>query len=166
MGGLPRERLGRELDLFQPEDENRIFSFVYSSSRRQMDWKLHFADSLDFDDGEGLRLSERLADTRSDDACEQAENYSALASRYSEAFAYTVALSNFRNEHALLADHLGIASPTLRTRMRKLNEHAVRQPSLFDGKWHMDENFVPLPGRSARTLPKKPIAAWEHAHLF
>ena len=161
-----RERLNRELDLFQAEDEDRIFSFVYSRLRRQKDWKLHFADSLDFDDGEGLRLSERLADTRTDDAREQAETYNALASRYSEAFAYTVALSNFRNEHALLANHMAIALPTLRTRMRKLNGHAGRQPSLFDGKQLMDENFVPLPGRPVRPLPKKSALDFEHAHLF
>jgi hypothetical protein len=161
-----QERLNRELNLFQAEDEDRILSFVYSRLRRQKDWKLHFADSLDFDDGEGLRLSERLADTRSDDALEQAENYNTLASRYSEAFAYTVALSNFRNEHPLLANHLAITLPTLRTRMRKLNEHAGRQPSLFDGKLRIDDNFVPLPGRPVRPLPKKSAMDFEHAHLF
>lgn len=142
-----QERLGRTLDLFRAEDEDVIFSFVYSSLRRQKDWKLHFAASLDFDDGEGLRLSERLSDTRPDEAREQAENDDVLASRYSEAFAYTVALSNFRSEYALLANHLAIAVSTLRTRIRKLNEKAGRQPSLFDGKQRMDENFVPLPGR-------------------
>ena len=142
-----QERLGRELDLFRAEDEDAIFSFVYSSLRRQKDWKLHFADSLDFDDGEGLRLSERLSDTRPDEAREQAESYDVLASKYSEAFAYTVALSNFRSEHALLANHLAIAESTLRARIRKLNEKAGRQPSLFDGKQRMDESFVPLPGR-------------------
>lgn len=161
-----RERLNRELDLFQAEDEDRIFSFLYSNLRGQKDWKLHFAASLDFDDGEGLRLSERLADTRSDEAREQAENYNALASTYSEAFAYVVALSNFRNERALLANHLAIALPTLQTRMRKLNEQAGRQPSLFDGKQRMDENFVPLPGRPVRTLPKMSAMDVEHAHLF
>jgi hypothetical protein len=161
-----RERLNRELDLTQAEDEDRIFSFVYSRLRGQKDWKLHFADSLDFDDGEGLRLSERLPDTRSDDASEQAENYNALASRYAQAFAYTIALSNFRNEHALLANHLAIALPTLLARMRKLNEHAGRQPSLFDGKQHMDEDFVPLPGRPMRSLPTTSAMDVEHAHLF
>ena len=149
-----RERLNRELDLFQAEDEDHIFSFLYSRLRKQKDWKLDFADSLDFDDGEGLRLSERLADTRSDEVWVQAENYNALASTYSEAFAYTVALSNFRNEHALLANHLAIALSTLRTRMRKLNEQAGRQRSVFDGKQRMDENFVPLPGRPVRLLSK------------
>lgn len=161
-----QERLNRELDLFQAQDEDRIFSFVYSRLRRQQDWKLHYADSLDFDDGDGLRLSERIADTRSDEVREQAENYNVLASTYSEAFAYTVALSNFRNEHALLANHLAIALPTLRTRMRRLNEQAGRQPSLFDGKQHMDENFVPLPGRPVRSLLKKSAMDFEHAHLF
>jgi hypothetical protein len=161
-----REKLNRELDLVQAEDEDRIFSFIYLRLRRQKDWKLHFADSLDFDDGEGLRLSERLADTRSDEAREQAESYDALASTYSEALAYTVALSNFRNEFALLANHLAIALPTLRIRMRKLNEQAGRQPSLFDGKQRMDENFLPLPGRPVRSLPKKSVTDFEHAHLF
>ena len=144
-----QERLGRELNLFRAEDEDSIFSLVYSSLRRQKDWQLHFADSLDFDDGEGLRLSERISDTRPDEAREQAESYDVLASRYSEALAYTVALSNFRSEYALLAKHLAIAVSTLRARMRKLNEKAGRQPSLFDGKQRMDENFVPLPGRPA-----------------
>lgn len=161
-----QERLSRELDLFRAEDEDRICSFVYSRLRRQKDWQLHFADSLDFDDGERLRLSERLSDTRSDEAREQAENYDALASRYSEAFAYIVALSNFRSEHALLANHLAIAVSTLRTRMRKLNEKAGRQPSLFDGKQRMDENFVPLPGRPVRPPPRKSATSFEHAHLF
>ena len=144
-----QERLGRELDLFQAEDEDNVFSFVYSSLRRQKDWQLHFADSLDFDDGEGLRLSERLSDTRPDEAREQAEIYDVLSSKYSEAFAYTVALSNFRSEPVLLANHLAIAVSTLQARIRKLNEKAGRQPSLFDGKQRMDENFVPLPGRKA-----------------
>jgi hypothetical protein len=161
-----RERLNRELDLFQAEDGDRILSFVYSRLRRQKDWKLHFADSLDFDDGESLRLSERLSDTRPDEAREQAETYDALASTYSEAFAYVVALSNFRNEHALLASHLAIAIPTLRTRMRRLNEHARRQSSLFDGKQRMDESFVPLPGRPILPVPKKSATDSEHAHLF
>lgn len=161
-----RERVKRDLDLFQADDEDRIFSLLYSRLRRQKDWKLHFADSLDFDDGEGLRLSERLADTRSDEAREQAENYNALAGTYSEAFAYVVALSNFRNERALLANYLAIALPTLQTRMRKLNGQAGRQPSLFDGKQRMDENFVPLPGRPVRPLPKKAARDFEHANLF
>lgn len=158
-----RERLNRDLDLAQAEDVDRIFSFVYSRLRRQKDWKLHFADSLDFDDGEGLRLSERLSDTRPDEAREQAQNYDALASTYSEAFAYVVALSNFRSEHALLADHLAITIPTLRTRMRRLNESARRQPALFDGKERLDENFLPLPGRSKFSLPKNSAPNFEHA---
>jgi hypothetical protein len=161
-----RERLNRELDLFRAEDIDRIFSFLYSSLRGQKDWKLHFADSLDFDDGEGLRLSERLADTRSTEAREQAENYNSLADTYSEAFAYVIALSNFRNEHALLANHLVIALPTLQTRMRKLNEQAGRQPSLFDGKQRMGEDFVPLPGRPVRPPPQKSATVFEHARLF
>jgi len=148
-----QERFGRELDLFLSEDQDSIFSFVYSSLRRQKDWQLHFADSLDFDDGEGLRLSERLSDKRPDEALERAESYDVLASRYSEAFAYTIALSNFQSEYALLANHLAIAVSTLRARIRRLNEKAGRQPSLFDGKQCMDENFVPLPGR--------PV--WRHA---
>ncbi|MCS0585321.1 hypothetical protein NX784_27450 [Massilia pinisoli] len=161
-----RERLNRELDLFQSEDEDRIFSFVYSRLRRQTDWKLHFADRLDFDDGEGLRLSERLGDSRPDEACEQAENYNALACTYSQAFAYIVALSNFRNELALLANHLAITLPTLRARMRNLNKQARTQPSLFDRKQRMDENFVPLPGRQIRSLLKTPVMDGEHATLF
>jgi hypothetical protein len=161
-----RERLNRELDLVQAEDGDRIFSFVYSRLQRQKDWKLHFAASLDFDDGEGLRLSERLSDTRPDEAREQAENYDALASTYSEAFAYVIALSNFRSERALLASHLAITIPTLRTRMRRLNEHARRQPSLFDGKQRMDENFVPLPVGPILSFPKKSPTNFEHARLF
>lgn len=161
-----RERLSRELDLFQAGDEDLVFSFVYSRLRRQKDWKLLFVDSLDFDDGEGLPLSERLSDTRSNEAREQADNYDVLASTYSEAFAYVVALSNFRGEHTLLATHLTIAIPTLRTRIRKLNEEAKRQPSLFDGKQRMNENFGPLPGRSLRPLPKKSMTNVEQTYLF
>lgn len=161
-----RQRLNRDLDLAQAGDGERIFSFVYSRLQRQKDWKLHFAESLDFDDGEGLRLSEKLSDTRPDESLEQTESYDALASTYSEAFAYVVALSNFRSDHALLADHLSIAIPTLRSRMRRLNELARRQPSLFDGKQRMDENFVPLPGRPIFSLAKKSAPYFEHAHLF
>jgi len=130
--------------------------------RRLKDWKLHFADSLDFDDGEGLRLSERLPDTRSDEAAQQAENDDALANTYSEAYAYVIALSNFRSEHALLASHLAILIPTLRSRMRKLNEQAGRQPSLFDGKQRIDEAFLPLPGRVTRPLSKESGMTFEH----
>ena len=161
-----RDRLNRELELSHPGDEERIFSFVYSRLRRQKDWKLHFADSLDFDDGESRRLSERLPDTRFEEAYERAENYDALTNTYSQAYAYIVALSNFRNDQALLANHLAIALPTLRIRMRNLNKLAGRQPSIFDGKQRLDENFIPLPGRPVQLCLRKTVANVEPAQLF
>jgi hypothetical protein len=50
--------------------------------------------------------------------------------------------------------------------MRHLNEWAGRQPSIFDGKQRMDENFVPLPGRPVHPLLKKTATNVEPAQLF
>lgn len=144
-------RRGSPIDLRDPADQELVLSRVYSQVRKQRDWRLHFAESLDVDVAEGVRLSERIGEKTSmdpvavfDRQASMADHAHQLKRSHSQATAYVIALRNFDNDKPRLAMHLAISAGTLGARMDRAFEVVERQHSVLDGLDMIKDDFMPL----------------------
>lgn len=148
------EKRGRSVDFQDIADQELILSCVYRQSRRQGDWRLHSAVSIDVECEDNLRWSERIEDRAMPDPLAARESQETLADQtailaasYSQAKAYLVALANFKSDRGRLCSYLMISLGALAYRMGNAAEVVMRQASLFDGKQVIDNGFMPVAGR-------------------
>jgi hypothetical protein len=148
------EERGRPIDLQDPSDQELVLTRVYNQNRRQRDWRLHYAASLDAEVEDGMRLSEQIGEVVSTDPvvvltrrASAIEEDARLARNYTQSAAYTVALANFESDRPRFSTHLVISVGALNQRMTKADEVVRRQESLFDGFEIIEPTFMPLPGQ-------------------
>lgn len=67
----------------------------------------------------------------------------AIDARFSEAVAYLRTLDHFDHDKRLIATYLAIPTSTLETRLRRAENVAAIQPSMFDGVEAVPLDFVP-----------------------
>lgn len=157
------EKRGREIDFSNPVDQELVLNRVYWNVKDQRDWRLASAYSID-DDREGSTpWADRLAAPISASPLEILLQHeaaamidSAMAASYSQAAAYTVALTNFDSDPPQLSAHLAISEGALKQRMSKAVEIVERQNSMFDGFEKIDPAFKPHPGR--KLVSKEEVA--------
>lgn len=145
------EKRGRPVNLQDPVDQELVLSRVYSQTRKLRDWRMHFAASLDAENEDGLRLSERIGEALTTDPLDvlmrratALDDDARLARSYTQSAAYTVALANFESDRPKLSTHLAITVGTLNHRMTNAEEIVRRQESIFDGYEVIDSGFTPL----------------------
>ncbi|NHZ38865.1 hypothetical protein [Massilia aquatica] len=148
------DQRGRSIDFQDLVDQELILAHVYSQIRKQGDWRLHRAVSIDSVSQENLPWSERIADRALTDPLDARENDEALAEQamllaasYSQAKAYLVVLANFKSDRPRLCSYLMVSLGVLAYRMSNAAEIVTRQGSLFDGKHVIDSGFMPMAGR-------------------
>lgn len=150
-------------DLVEPDDE-RLQSAVLSKLRKAfgkfVNRKMRFAVQLDHeqvgDGGEFLpnSVSASLTGPESYEpevALTLKEDHAALelglSERFSEAVAYLRTLSHFDQDKQVIANYLAIPTSTLETRLRRAENVAATQPSVFDGVEAIPLNFLPRRGQ-------------------
>jgi hypothetical protein len=148
------EKRGRPIDLQDPADQELVLTRVFNQNRKQRDWRLHYAASLDAEVEDGMRLSEQIGEVISTDPlavltrrATAIEEDASLARNYTQSAAYTVALGNFENDRPRFSRYLAISVGALNQRMTKAEEIVRRQESLFDGFETIDDDFMPLAGQ-------------------
>ena len=144
---------GRGVDFANTADQELVLNRVYWNLRRQRDWRLASAYSID-DDHEGIvpwvdRLAAPLSDTPLAVLLQREATAicnSALKASYSQAAAYNIAITNFNNDLPALCLHLLIAEETLKSRMNRAIDVVRWQESLFNGREIIDTDFIPMAG--------------------
>lgn len=160
------EKRGREIDFANPVDQELVLNRIYWRIKDQRDWRLESAHSID-DDREGSTpWADRLPAPSSMIPLEilLQQEESAIASArldacYSQAKAYTVALTNFEEDRAGLCAHLVISDFALRQREHNARQTVLRQWSLFAGIEIIDNAFMPAQGRELISAEKIAVAA-------
>jgi hypothetical protein len=167
------DKRGRPVDFGDPYDQELVFARVYSQNRKLRDGRLHFAVSLDAENEEGLRWSERIGESVSSDPvavltrrAKTIEEDVGIAGNYSQYAAYTVALTNFDSDPPRLSAHLAISEGALKQRMSKAVEIVERQNSMFDGFEEIDPAFMPLAGREPVAKEEVTIEAAQRELAF
>jgi hypothetical protein len=167
------EKRGRPIDFRDPADQELVLARVYSQNRRLRDGSLYHAVSLDAENDEGLRWSERIGESVSSDPvavltrrAKAIEEDVGIARNYSQYAAYTVALTNFDSDPPLLSAHLAISEGALKQRMSKAVEIVERQNSMFDGLEEIDPAFMPLAGREPVAKEEVTIEAAQRELAF
>lgn len=148
------EKRGRPVNLQDPADQELVLSRVYSQTRKLRDWRMHYAASLDAENEDGLRLSERIGEAVTTDPLDvltrratAIDEDARLARNYTQSAAYTVALANFESDRPKFSTHLAITVGALNQRMTNAEEVVRRQESIFDGYEVIDSDFTPLAGQ-------------------
>lgn len=151
------ERRGRMIDFADPADQELVMRALHVEKVKRGDWKLRHAVRLDHKpevDDEGDTLKERLPASAAADplvtllARESAIDVDAkLAERYSQATAYAITFSNFKNDRQRVCMHLVISGSTLARRVTGAIHTVKVQPSMFDRIEQIDKSFIPSPGR-------------------
>lgn len=167
------DKRGRPVDFRDPSDQELVLARVYSQNRKLRDGRLHFAVSLDAENEEGLKWSERIGESVTSDPvavltrrAKAIEEDVGIARNYSQYAAYTVALTNFDSDPPQLSAHLAITVGTLKQRMSKAVEVVERQNSMFDGFEEIDPAFKPLAGREPVAKEEVTIEAAQRKLAF
>lgn len=71
----------------------------------------------------------------------------AIADRFCEAVAYLRTLDNFDHDKRAIAGYLAIPPSVLESRLKRAEQMAGMQRSMFDGVEAIPRDFIPLPGR-------------------
>lgn len=151
------DRRGRPVDLSDPEDQDLVMRELYLENVKRADFRMRYAVRIDEEpEGEedGTKLVDRLPAAASSDplvsllAQESAVDVeSKLAERYSQATAYAITFSNFKNDRQKVCAHLVISQGALAYRVA-VAAHTVKvQPSMFDRIERIPPDFIPLKGR-------------------
>lgn len=155
------QRRGYEIDFADEADQELILSKVYSLARSQNDWRLRASLSIDAEYEGTLSWAERLPEKISTDPISillgrelEVDQAKKLHASYSQAKAYIVVLDYLDNDRYRLCAYLVISLTTLRQRIARAIETALRQPSLFDGHEQIGNDFAPLAGREVLTYPR------------
>ena len=150
------ERRGRMIDFADPADQELVMRALHVEKVKRGDWKMRRAVRLDHsldEDDEGDTLKERLpAAAVADPLVSLLDRESAvdvdakLAERYSQATAYAITFSNFKNDRQKVCMHLVISGGTLARRVAGAIHTVKVQPSMFDRVERIPSDFVPLRG--------------------
>ncbi|EKS73155.1 hypothetical protein BURK_001770 [Burkholderia sp. SJ98] len=161
---------------FEPEDrtfQQAIIDRLRKAFGRFANRAMRFAARLDHEetdgDGEVQRgLAATLAappayepETALIEAEEAQGRELAVRERYTEAVAYLRVLDRFDDDRTAIARYLAIRRRTLDLRLRKAEETARQQSSMFDGVARIPDDFCPPQGmymRYSRTPPRRQIA--------
>ncbi|WP_052131839.1 hypothetical protein [Caballeronia zhejiangensis] len=153
---------------FEPEDrtfQQAIVDRLRKAFGRFANRAMRFAARLDHEetDGEGelqLGLAATLAapqayepETALIEAEEARGRERAVRERYTEAVAYLRVLDRFDEDRTAIARYLAIRRSTLDSRLRKAEETARQQSSMFDGVTRIPDDFCPPQGRYMRASP-------------
>lgn len=148
------EKRGHPVNLQDPADQELILSRVYSQTRKLRDWRMHYAASLDAENEDGLRLSERIGEAVTTDPlavltrrARMIDESNWLAGSHSQAAAYVTALRNFHGDRPGLSTHLAISVHALGSRMDRAFEVVERQKSILDSYEIIEDTFMPLAGQ-------------------
>jgi hypothetical protein len=148
------EKRGHPVNLQDPVDQELVLTRVYNQTRKHRDWRVHYAESLDAENEDGLRLSERIGQAVTTDPlavltrrATMIDQVNRLAGSHSQAAAYVTALRNFDDDKPSLSSRLAISVHALGSRMDKAFEVVNRQNSILDSFETIDDNFMPLAGR-------------------
>lgn len=146
---------GHPVNFEDTTDQELVMSRVYWTLKRERDWRLDGAVSLDAECEENSSWAERIPETismepeavlaRRESATREEQR---LAAKFSQAVAYLILLRNFKGDRKRVCTYLAIAKSTLSDRMIRAGKVANRQNSLFDGHHVIDDDFKPPPGRA------------------
>lgn len=144
---------GIPVDFGDPSDQELVLNQVYWNAKRQNDWRLKAAHSINDDSDGAIPWAERLAAPGGNpekimlqrEADKQAAQR--FADSFSQAAAYYIAIDNFPMGREDLSDHLAISSRALNQRIDWAASSALRQHSVFDKVSRIDPEFVPLEGK-------------------
>lgn len=152
------DRRGRPVDLSDPEDQDLVMRELYLENVKRADFRMRYAVRIDEEpegEGEGGTMVERLPAAASSDplvsllARESAVDIEAkLAERYSQATAYAITFSNFKNDRQKVCAHLVISDWALYRRVTSAIHAVTVQPSMFDRIEHIPADFMPQQGRA------------------
>lgn len=169
------DKRGRPIDLSDPADQDLVMRELYLENVKRADFRMRYAIRIDQEpegDVEGSTWVERLPAAASSDplvsllAQESAIDVDAkLAERYSQATAYAITFSNFKNDRQKVCMHLVVSLGTLARRVTVAVNTVKVQPSMFDRVERIPADFIPLGGREYAPIidDKRETAqkAWE-----
>lgn len=141
---------GTPVDFDDPSDQELVLNQLYWNAKRQNDWRLKAAHSIDDDTEGAIPWADRLAAPGENPEKivlqREADLLAAqqFADSYSQAAAYYIAIYNFPMGREDLSDHLAISSRALNQRIDSAASSALRQHSVFDKVSRIDPDFVPL----------------------
>jgi len=160
------DRRGKPIDFSDPVDQDLVMRELYLENVKRADWKMRYAIRIDQepeDDESGGKWAERLPAAASSDPLvslltqESAVDVeSKLAEHYSQATAYAITFSNFKNDRQKVCAHLVISDWALYRRVTSAIHTVKVQPSMFDRIERIPADFMPLKGRAyAATIEDK-----------
>lgn len=150
-----------QLDLSNLDDQDLVMAALYNKSVKRREKNIQYAVRIDEersdDEGAGLSLADRLPASANSDPLifllseehlKEADRIVELeiASSYSEATAYVIALHRF-NSREKLCKYMVLSNDALLRRLRKAKATVSEQASLFDRIERISKKFKPLPGK-------------------
>jgi hypothetical protein len=150
------DRRGRPIDFSDPADQDLVIRAVNHRNVRRGDWKMRRSVRIDQEpeSEEAVKWVERLPARASSDplvyllARESALDTDAiLAASYSQATAYAITFSNFKNDRHKICSYLVVSERALGRRATVAAYSMRMQPSMFDRIERIPADFMPLRGK-------------------
>lgn len=152
------KRRGRDIDFSDPKDQQIILGALNIRNVKRPEKNIRHALRTDAtysnDDGEQCNWADRFYVDEEPDPLDllllresAIDPAVMLANSYSEAAAYVVVFTHFRNSCQAVCAHLVITKPTLTKRVATAADTVREQPSLFDHIERIHSNFMPLRGK-------------------
>lgn len=170
---------GLAVDFDNPLDQNHLIARLYLRLVKFANKTIRHAVKLDTDwdreesRSQGAALARMLAAPTDSDPAERYEDSQdvpgldeAIRRSYSQATAYMILLDRFNWEQTTLADHLCIAITTLRLRVRLARGIVRKQPSLYDLRDRIPNDFQPAIRRQTMAAQVTHLEGEQHGWSF